>query len=414
MANLPLTTYEHQRLRYGADHHFTKAQFDTLAAFHERGDNRCYYDLIHRGIKLKSFVGVLQVGKLTIEVLPKLDDNIAEDRWRNRLLDMLRVVTEVSTHHPSSAHLRTRPNDILHHYLQLLAGELEHLVHGGLAKAYHGRQGNRTALRGRLLMSKHLTQNALHKERFYVADTTYDFRHPMNQILRQALDLARRLAKQPGLQNRFAELDLRFPCLPELRIRPELFDRLRYDRRTEAYRPAINIARLLLLNFHPDLRNGRNDVLALLFDMNKLWEGFLRNSLHRYLPEGYGVRRRPAEAYWTPEGPMRSAILNPDLFLTYRSQPIAILDAKWKKHTRPSSKDLQQLFTYARHYGVPHVALTYPSVDDHRTVRGTFATEDRGDLLWLPVRPKGKVTDWMKQLAATVADWLPQPAILGS
>ena len=410
----PIVTYEHKALRYDDESKFTHKHWEILTAFHAQGTNSDFYDLIHKGVKFKSYVGVLRVGKLTIEILPKLDDNPNKDYWRDRLLGMLKVVTELSPHHPSTAHLRTRPKDILHYYLQLLAGELERLLRGGLAKAYHPRLGNRTALRGRLLIGKHLTENLLHRERFYVADTTYDRLHPLNQILRQALQLAWRLAVQPDLRNRLAELNLRFPALPELRITPGLFDRLRYDRRTEAYRPAMGIARLLLLNFHPDLQSGRNDVLALLFNMNQLWEGFLRHSLRRYLPEGYTVHESGKVTYWTGSGPIGGAVLKPDIMIQREGKLVAILDAKWKRHERPGASDLQQLFTYSRHFsergGLEHVervALVYPGegAGGGARVQGEFARGGRCDMLWIGVGG-GSVRGWMEGVAERVEGWL--------
>ena len=403
-----IVVHEHGRLTtYGEGKPLTTAQLTTLGAFHARDGNHRYFDLIHRGVKFKSFVGVLRVGTLTIEVLPKLDDHLSDTYWRNRLLDMLRVTTEVNVHHPTTSHLRTRPNNILEYYLELFTGELEQLLHGGLTKAYHPRHGNRTALRGRLLMSRHLTENVLHRERFYVADTTYDFQHPLNQILRQALQLSRRLATAPSLQNRLAELDLRMPELPDLRITPALFDRLTYGRKTTAYRPAIEIARLLLLNVHPDIQSGRDDVLALLFNMNTLWEGFLRQSLQRYLPEGYSVRRQPGQTYWQPERGLQAARLEPDLFILREGAPYAILDAKWKRHDRPSANDLQQLFSYVHHYdGVRQAALVYPG--RRGEVAGQFTYSGfRGDLLWSPVpEGEGSVREWMRGIGRRVGGWL--------
>ena len=406
----PIITYEHKALYYGTGEQLTEPQWKALTAFHAKGKNDCFFDIIHRGVKFKSYVGVLRVGKLTIEVLPKLDDNDSDDHWRDRLLDMLRVVTKVTSHHPSTAHLRTCPHDILNLYLQLFADELEQLLRGGLAKAYHGRQGNRTALRGRLLMSRHLTENLLHKERFYVADTTYDHQHPLNQILRQALDLARRLAVKSDLQNRLAELDLRFPCLPELKITEDLFRRIRYDCRTTAYRPAVEIARLLLLNFHPDLRNGHNDVLALLFNMNRLWEEFLLRSLQLYL-NGYRVQGQRSDLYW--ESPVLNdrMTLRPDITVWRDGKEVAILDAKWKRFRGAASGDLHQLFAYANHFGVSKVALVYPHADNGvfpaGATSGKFVRQGDCDILLLPVEARQHCSLWMKQLAATVADWLP-------
>ena len=403
-----IITYEHRKLvrGKGKDDLLKAEELSALTAFHARGGH-LYYDLIHRGVKFKSYVGVLRVVDLTIEVLPKVDDHPDENVWRNRLLDMLAVVPELSAAHPTSSQLRTRPNSILEHYLFLFANELETLLRGGLAKAYRQRTGNRTALRGKLELSKHLTENMVHKERFYVRDQVYNFDRPLNRILGQALRLAGRLATSAALRNRLGELSLRFPELPDQQpVTEETFLRLRYDRRTEAYRPAIQIARLLLLNYHPDLQSGRRHVLALLFNMNQLWEGFLLHSLRRYLP-GYRASGKIAGGkYWI--GPMKATLI-PDIVIYQDEKPVAILDAKWKlpKNNRPSPSDLQQLFTYAGHFEVDRVALVYPSAHAARAqVQGRFVRSGaKADLLWLAVE-EGAVVAWMRVIAGGIEAWL--------
>lgn len=248
----------------------------------------------------------------------------------------------------------------------------------------------------------------MHKERFYVRDQVYNFDHPLNRILGQALRLAERLAASAGLRNRLGELALRFPELPDQQpITEETFLRLRYDRRTEAYRPGVQIARLLLLNYHPDLQAGRRDVLALLFNMNRLWEGFLLQSLRRYLP-GYRASGKIAGGkYW--EGKIKATLI-PDIVIYQDEKPVAILDAKWKrpKNNRPSPADLQQLFTYVGHFAVDRVALLYPGeTNAARTpVQGKFLRSGaRADLLWLPVG-EATVRSWMAGIAEEVERWL--------
>ncbi|MDY4184385.1 MAG: hypothetical protein SOX83_00340 [Sodaliphilus sp.] len=59
-----------------------------------------YYSLINGGVKFKQFVGVLCVGNLQIEVLPKIDKQAGRDVCRNHLLDMLRTVYRLSAHAP--------------------------------------------------------------------------------------------------------------------------------------------------------------------------------------------------------------------------------------------------------------------------------------------------------------------------
>lgn len=406
------TVYEHQPLRLGEG--LTKEQLAALQAFHGEADHFPYYRLIHRGVRFKSYVGVLRVGDLTIEVLPKADAHDGrENYWRNRLFDMLRVVHDLPLHSPSTSHLRTRPHDVLHLYLRLLLEHAETLVRRGLHRAYHGERRNTTALSGRLLFAEHLRYNLVHKERFFVVRDRFDFATPHNQILRQALQVAVRLNHDPALRPRLQQLLEQWPTLPELPIIAETFARLRYPRGTEAYRPAVAIARLLLLRHAPTRRGGR-DLPALLFDMNRLWEAFLERTLRRTLPD-YEVSGQQSDAYF--HSPAFTSTIRPDITLRRNGKISAILDAKWKvlTHDRPSSGDLQQLYTYAHFHGAERVALLYPSTNSEARpqVQGRFGKEQgRADdpacgVLFLPF-PAREVSlhSWMAELGGTVRAWL--------
>ena len=73
-----LKLFEHETLRVGTDESDLKEnelkenEFEALCRFYEENDKR-YFSLEPRKKKFKHYVGVLQVGNLTIEVLPKVE-----------------------------------------------------------------------------------------------------------------------------------------------------------------------------------------------------------------------------------------------------------------------------------------------------------------------------------------------------
>lgn len=334
-----------------------------------------YYSLVHNGVRFNQFVGVLQLGKYTIEVIPKADKinignfqdkNSEKTAWQKLLIDMLKAVGLFDIHAPSSSALNIKTNSILDIYFALFANEVEQLLHKGLIKRYHIADGNNTALKGNILFSKHIQKNFVHKERFYTRYSTYDRDHPLNAILYKTILLLKNINTNPVLNSRIESLLVNFPKLRDIKANETLFKNLTFSRKTEPYRNAINIARLLLLNYHPDVLNGQNHVLALMFDMNKLWEQFVCLSLKKYVNNnaslvGTAISTQSKFEFWQPEKGyiMR---LRPDIVVKLNTNKYLVLDTKWKNLNgyKPSPDDLRQMYAYSRFHNCAETVLLYP------------------------------------------------------
>ncbi|NEN68288.1 restriction endonuclease, partial [Escherichia coli] len=64
-----LSVYEHESLRV-VPGGLTAAEFDHLVRFNDLHRGR-YFDVGHRRVTMRSFVGYLEVGELAIEIMPK-------------------------------------------------------------------------------------------------------------------------------------------------------------------------------------------------------------------------------------------------------------------------------------------------------------------------------------------------------
>jgi 5-methylcytosine-specific restriction enzyme subunit McrC len=363
-----------------------------------------YFSLTHNGIKFNEYVGVLQVGNLAIEVLPKADKYDTDTTlWKRLLIDMLRKVGVFDIHSPSNSPLTLKNNSILDIYFELFVKEVEFLIHAGLIKKYRKTEGNVTALKGSLQFSKHIQQNLTHQERFYTRYTTYDVTHQIHIILYKALLLLKQINTHASLQSRIGSLLLDFPEMPSLHVNEAIFERIVFNRKSDRYRKSIEIARLLLLNYHPDLSKGRNNILALMFDMNLLWEKFIVVSLRKYKSDIKYIHAQSSKPFWQAEEGSKS-IIKPDIFIELNTGEKMVLDTKWKNlyGKNPSPEDLRQMYAYSLYYDANTVNLVYPGEEKSR--KGCFLDKVSGAKSELScgvinIKPMSNIADWMYEIA---------------
>jgi 5-methylcytosine-specific restriction enzyme subunit McrC len=408
------TVSEHRPLTIGDTNNkgqwFEESDLEVLTEYHGVSEQGIpYFSLGHRCVWFCEYVGVLQIGYLTIEVLPKID-SADNSEWRNKLIQILHNIHGFDISVTGNSLLTLRSNSILDYYFALFVTETKKLLHQGLVKKYRSIDVNSTALKGKLLISKHTSYNCVHQERFYVRHTTYDRHNGFNQILYKTLRLIQAISRNSAVHTSAGALLLDFPEMSDIKVSEELFDRLRFDRKTEAYKAAIGIAKLLLLHYHPDIRQGKANVLALMFDMNLLWEKFVFVTLRKHLKD-YTVNEQVTKPYWKMEG-HRSVSLKPDIKLTKKGQTY-IIDTKWKliEKGKPAYQDLQQMFAYTKYFSSLHTLLLYPG-SKHDLKKGFFYHETDKDKSYpcsvgtIALTAKDSISKWQVKITNQVRNYV--------
>ena len=351
---------------------------DKLWQYNDLNKN-IYFEAIRHGVKFKNYVGVIQIGGTTIEILPKADKNPSteEDKaiWHSVLLKMLGYCKKIKVDAVSEASLRKKYNSLLDLYFELFLSEVSQLLQHGLIKKYNKNSGNVTALKGQMNFGKNIQQNLIRQERFYTNHQVYDYDHLINQILFKALQVLKTITSNFYLIDSVNRILTNFPEVGDIQINKTHFDKLTTNRKSVSYNEALKIAKMILLNYSPDIKGGDENMLALLFDMNKLWEEYIYRMLLKVDDPSIKVSFQNRDKFW------ENKIIKPDIVIskneTINNEVIRkeyIIDTKWKiiDPTEPSDNDLKQMFAYNMYWNAEKSMLLYPSSKVLTTDFGKF------------------------------------------
>ena len=120
-----------------------------------------------------------------------------------------------------------------------------------------------------------------------------------------------------------------------------------------------------------DVVAGENQSIALMFDMNRLFEEFLAVRLKKSARrEGYRLKVQEPQKYLVKNLSRPLFKMKPDLaLLDSKNKVVEILDTKWKVLDKDEAKygisqpDIYQMIAYGTRYDCNRLTLIYPKQD---------------------------------------------------
>ena len=377
-----IQVFEHQTLKVDETSNFKMTHFNALEKYGYKTKEK-YFSIGNKRIKFNNYVGVIQAKNLTIEILPKADnkedDQLTKDKWHDALILMLKECKLIKLNSVSNAKLKLKSASILDLYYDIFLSETEIIFKHGLRKSYRTIHENLNKVKGKILFTNHIRKNAFHKEKFYVEHKIFDADNKLNQILVKALSILKNIAHNPTHNIRINKLLLNLEGISEKNITEKWFDNLKFDRNTERYRQAVNLAKLIILKYSPDLKGGNENVLAIMFDMNILYENYVFRKLKALQLDPnipiLKVREQNRTPFWETRG------LRADIVVETKDKHL-VIDTKWKvlKDSKPSDADLKQMFVYNLHYDTDLSILLYPNTGIDTAEKKPFRNEKFKDL----------------------------------
>ncbi|MEP0862610.1 MAG: restriction endonuclease [Ignavibacterium sp.] len=366
--------FEYSVIRVGEEG-FSDSHFFELVRLNERHNNK-YFSIGNKCIYFTQYVGVIQVGNLTIEILPKADIGEGDfNKWQSAFINMLRVSRLLHFYSPTYADLKIRNASLLDIFFETFISEVELLIRLGLVKKYRLTERNAGFLKGKLLFPQNVKYNSIHAERFYTQHQIYDSNNIFNQIITAAVRVLPRVLSNSILLDKVKNILINLQEIDDIRITSDHFDNLVFDRKSNAYKRAILISKMILMNYSPDIVGGQYNILSLLFDMNEVFERYvyyiLKDAASEFEYRDVQIKGQVSRKFWNHK------TIRPDIIVDLNNGGQAdriIIDTKWKvlKQPYPSDTDLKQMYAYNLHFGAKRSFLLYPKVYDNEYYSGSF------------------------------------------
>jgi 5-methylcytosine-specific restriction enzyme subunit McrC len=326
-----------------------------------------YLSITHRAITARNYVGVIAVGNLAIEILPKTDED--NDDARRRLLEMMSIAGILPHLEAGIADLAASVPCLLDAFMQAYIRQLTLEWRRGHISKYRKLDENRTCLRGKLLFSEQIRRNRLRPERFFTRADQFLADVPPSRLLKAGLQVCRRYGLADTTRRNAATLLGEFAEIADYNFTDTELESVKSDRQLARFDALLTLAKRFVRGRTPD-RPGGASTYSLLFDMNTVFEKYIGCLLLRICPTPYRVQLQVAGRSLVKRDGKHRFHLRPDAAMRCGKEFSLLIDTKWKlldsakSHEGVRQSDMYQAYAYAKEFACPRVILLYPRIGD--------------------------------------------------
>jgi 5-methylcytosine-specific restriction enzyme subunit McrC len=253
--------------------------------------------------------------------------------------------------------------------LDFLAGRLALLLQeravAGLHRAYQEHADKGPFLQGQVDLPAQLRSGRGRKEQLHCRFEEFTADIPCNQIAKAGAELVLRsplLGNGVGLRLRQA-LEA-FAAVTAIAVERASFLPVMTDRLTEAYRPLLDLCRILVESLGPGELSGTTACPSFLLAMEEVFERYVTAGVARAFAGSsrVTVAVQPPFVANQPADGLPDIHLRPDFTLALSGRPFLVGDVKWKRLAGSPlvTRDLYQVITYCTALGVKRGLLVYP------------------------------------------------------
>jgi len=356
-------------------------------------------------LKATNYVGVIQTKNLSLEILPKTyEDKKDEGKSRNIFIEMLKPLLNINEVQIDKANLSSTKNkNIYEMFIALFIESVDKLIHKGLRSQYMSREDNQYFLKGKLKFNEHIKRNYIHKERFYVEFDEYLQDRVENRLLKATISLLLKKTKDSENKKALRQQLFIFDEVELSRNHKIDIEKINMHRGMEHYTLALRFAKVFLLDDSFSSMRGSDNVFALLFPMEKVFENYMEFVLNNS-KDILGIKEVKVnggkDEYLLKNGDCQMTRLQPDYLLKMKKGEDIVTDAKWKlletkendskncDTVNISSGDVYQIFSYLHFYDCQERAYLFvPQAEIKEEIELKYQTNNQERDLKIKIIP---------------------------
>lgn len=321
-------------------------------------------------ITAKNYVGVITMTDGTsIEILPKVysSDTYTYEKAKKLLIDMLKTLKDTTYKSFQTTNVSAEKMNIFEIFIRMYIDEIFFIVKRGLKCNYETVQSNENVYKGKILFSKQIKHNFIHKEKSYVEYDVFNVNRAENKLIKATLQYLYKTSSSIKNKNDIKTLLHSFTEVEASLNYQSDFSKVVSDRNMKDYTFAMLWSKVFLSGKSFTSFSGSEIAVALLFPMETLFESYIAVQLKRLLNNSDYTVSAQDKTHHLFENPTKF-LMKPDIVIKNDSN-VFVMDTKWKLLSEAkanygiSQADMYQMYAYQKKYNAQNVTLLYPMTD---------------------------------------------------
>ena len=321
---------------------------------------------------VKKYVGFFASKNIKLQILPKIfseEKKKDDDQIKTSVSLFIRLL-----HYTKYSKLKNIPpisttsheSNLLEIFIDLLINNFLLQFNRSINRDYIKHEENLIFIKGKILFGKSIVKNSFLTHKNYCEFDEFTEDNLLNRIFKSTFSNLLQISESAD-NKKLLKLSLTYlENVGKINLSKEVFEKVKFTRLNENYRPIFNLARMFYNNSQPGFRDGDELTFSYLIPLNLLFEFFVFKLVRKSLiKESYRVLYQKPTKNLACNNDEKVLYQRPDIVVKIGDETIMILDAKYTnlfkdKKFNPSDANVYQLLSYAINYNCKNLFIVSP------------------------------------------------------